>query len=969
MTAALASPELRHARLRAQQGLLELMRTGAAPWTDFLRRLPLTLGESALERSAPYSFSDEVLRALQQGCEGLLDLMRRRQDPDYDREKLKAVLPDERQRVVLWPRRMCPRSLPADGPWRPIVRRTLRSTPDLDAGLMESWLARTGGGRGLVEALEGVLGRALGLARAEPDASGVGLLSHLACLQAVLGAKEAAKRVQIRGLPYGRLERTVGMALYAAFRQAAEDVFLGQGGLPTRGPEQRDLLIVLTSLSPRWFQSIRHEERDELNAYGLSREAEELLEPLYRAALEADNRPAALKRHILRALRAQAPLRIALLQQAACEGLRGLILDFLLQQEDPSRRADRLMAELFPSNAGLLGALEQPSLIGSLAAELAGDGLRKPVGPSRTPVERLRVALERHRAHGPPWREPGPEDEEDLEALLERFLLLRLDEFLQVQLEPVFRHLTDRRGQASVAALRLEYEAGRLYRLATDGLPMLRRRASHEEGQLFVDLKGYTRRTARAKELVMAEFLQREFYEPILEAAARYRTGADLVSQAQNIQLVNLLGDAVAFSGNIVSLVRLARDIQAIFRSYRRRLQEMSPEAEAQGLLAATRRAEESQHALRDERERLSAELARLKQEVFRRSGLDADGMVEQLKQDFEESFARIQRTYRALQERERTPQPAAQRAGLSARLEGIRQAHAALKSQRAETLARLKLLRGEELVRQLGDCLCQGALERIREIENRLRALDEQARALEDALEEERQRQGAGLEAGLFISFGAAAEVLRMTHDVWGEQRVAVSERLNEAARGTARNVLVRTRLDEALEQARTSRREPGLELAFGVHIAETREAGAHDIYNLGEAMSAGALDAFIRQSRNTHQFFRLQVRPADLCPEIQARFLFLAPTLSLVLGAPLKVQPVLGTEVEVFRYVGQVLFRGFEVTRPTAVFEILRPDSPFMRLLAKHHLEAWLENLSLRPERRLEGLGEELSEPALEP
>ena len=53
-------------------------------------------------------------------------------------------------------------------------------------------------------------------------------------------------------------------------------------------------------------------------------------------------------------------------------------------------------------------------------------------------------------------------------------------------------------------------------------LPLIKARIASEEAQVFVDLKGFTRRTARAKELVMAEFLKKEFYEPILEAAKNY---------------------------------------------------------------------------------------------------------------------------------------------------------------------------------------------------------------------------------------------------------------------------------------------------------------------------------------------------------------------------------------------------------------------------------------------------------------
>ncbi|HSA24201.1 MAG TPA: hypothetical protein P5076_22260 [Myxococcota bacterium] len=911
--------------------------------------------------------------------------------------------------MVLWPRRVCPRSLPEDGPWRPLIKRALLRSPDLDAGLLESWLSRQAGGRALVEQLTRILTRAIRLGREHPDASGLGLMVYLAGLQTLIRLKEGAKQVQIRGLPYARLERAVGMTLYAAFRQACEDALVSQGGLPIGGPERRDREVVLASLSPLWFVAVRKGERDALNPYGLSQGAEELLDPLYSAALERDNRPINLAREILRALAAQPPLQTAISQHAACEGLRRRILDHLLAREDPAREADRRLAAAFSSDQALLAILEQPAVLAGLAADLGERAASLQRGTPKQELERLQATLTRARDLGPPWLQPGPEDALDLQELIERFLLQHMDEFVHAQLAPVLLRLLDRRALASGAALRLEFESGRLYRLACDELPMLRRRTSQQEGQLFVDLKGYTRRTARAKELVMAEFLGREFYEPILEAAAHYRTGADLVSREQNIQLVNLLGDAVAFSGNIVSLVGLARDIQAIFRNYRRRLQELAPESDARALGAAARRLELAREALRGEREKLSKELQKLKREVFRRSGLGPEAMVAQLREDFDERFARVQQTYRNLQSREQLLAEAPQRAELATRLESIRQAHARLKEHRSQMLESLKPLRGEELTCRLGDYLCQGLLERVRELEGRLRAIDEEERGLEDALEEERQRQGAGLEAGLFISYGSAAEVLQLSNHEWGEQRVAISERINEAARGTARNAQVRRRFDELLAEASASRGQPGLELPFGVLISQTRATGlpprllrlwqaaqaegdparqarlaeelarsipqelarsapepgegaggGADIYNLGEALSAAALDAYIRQCRGTHSFYRLQVRPAELGPEILARFYFPDEVLTLVLGVPAHAGPVLGTEVDVFRYVGQVLFRGFEVTQPTYVYEILRPDSPFMRLLAKHCLERWVEALRPQADRRLEGLPE---------
>src|SRR5205823_10260950 len=75
--------------------------------------------------------------------------------------------------------------------------------------------------------------------------------------------------------------------------------------------------------------------------------------------------------------------------------------------------------------------------------------------------------------------------------------------------------------------------------------------------------------------------------------------------------------------------------------------------------------------------------------------------------------------------------------------------------------------------------------------------------------LEEERQSEialaaGEKLEAGIFISYGAAPEVATFEDHVFGSIKVAIAEKINESARGTARNASVRARVETLLRQER---------------------------------------------------------------------------------------------------------------------------------------------------------------------
>src|SRR4030043_892049 len=79
---------------------------------------------------------------------------------------------------------------------------------------------------------------------------------------------------------------------------------------------------------------------------------------------------------------------------------------------------------------------------------------------------------------------------------------------------------------------------------------------------------------------------------------------------------------------------------------------------------------------------------------------------------------------------------------------------------------------------------------------------------------------EDAGIEYGLFISYGDAAETLAFEDPFWGKMNVAMAEKLNEAARGTGRNPAIRKKLDLLLRNARQARGNPTLTYPFSVFI-----------------------------------------------------------------------------------------------------------------------------------------------------
>ncbi len=228
-------------------------------------------------------------------------------------------------------------------------------------------------------------------------------------------------------------------------------------------------------------------------------------------------------------------------------------------------------------------------------------------------------------------------------------------------------------------------------------------------------------------------------------------------------------------------------------------------------------------------------------------------------------------------------------------------------------------------------------------------------AAAAEAALEAERDRalalgRGEGLEAGVFISYGAAPLVVTLDDEVFGFTRVAIADKINESARGTARAPAGRVRADALLAAQRVARGAPGLQHAWSVFIGrplalplpadveaaalrvaragdltaamrvlaapvhEALEAAAlasdvepGDIFNSGAALSEEALEAFLASVQRTRVVRRIELDPEQIPPDLANRWWFGPGPESLVAS----FHPD-GRIAEMFRYVGKAAFKG---------------------------------------------------------
>jgi hypothetical protein len=549
----------------------------------------------------------------------------------------------------------------------------------------------------------------------------------------------------------------------------------------------------------------------------------------------------------------------------------------LASDDDLSRRAEqavavaRLRETLGAAAAGLEGsdpAAAEPlrDLLcapGALAAAVADDAARKGLaarlaelgGDGRAHLAGVRGLLEG-------WRRKEPARAVGLDRATARAeyagaaAALLADVALERLAGNARRALSFRTGQEAEGGTELEWEAGRLYRLSARGGVLLRQREERPAGHLFADVKDFTRRTALLGQASMAEFLRNEFYVPILVAAKEHFGGMQHLADRGGVQLNNLLGDAISFSGRIDEMVALAKAIRARFEAYAGRLaREISTEIVARQIAG------------------IEAELA------------GALGKARAARAGHEAALASA-------------PPGSPQHAALASMVARARAEEARLAAERERALARAK---------------------------------------------------GEVLEAGVFVSFGQAPLVVVIDDEVFGRNRVAIADKINESARGTARAPAARVRADAALARERLRRRAPALDHAWSVFIGQPMqlavppdaedhalrlvrggdvqgamralaapvrdgvEAAARatersgDVYNSGAALSEEALEAFLAEVGRTRVVRRVTVPPEGVPDALRARFFYGDGPLALVAC----FHPD-GRIAELFRRVGVAAFKG---------------------------------------------------------
>ena len=860
-------------------------------WTLDPRSIRFRYGESLAELKVPYHLGVEDEAAIGAAVKGIVDLIKMRYEADEKKDAGAAMhgtesLRDETYRTDVL----------RDGTVeKRLAQGALRISPLLDGALLAVWLQGDGPGKRFAAWVEKVFEKCLMEEATSDDGEKTSYLALLAMIKAVRDRKEDVKKIRVKGLSYERLDVMLSFTLYVAVKTAMCSLFDRLRSEGAHYLDEHSEALLRSALVPVSFLSIPSTLlSSSVNPYGISREVFDAIAKTAPGAEEAADDEEFVRESAGKVKKVKA-LVVAVKAQYRVVALKDLAVEFLMDFDLPGEGVCKELRNLYQDERRVMAMVMDPKQLDALHKSLSEH--KEAMNKDRRRVEGVDglLSLIESFKKGSGWFGGGDETTRSIRAMLESYYTVAMDNHIEKYAGHMRVYMTDRRKEFDDKMLFEEYGLGRLYRFSIDDRPVLTLRAKEEEGQLFVDMKDFTKKTLKVKEAAMAEFMKENFYSPIIAAASRYSVGSGMYETSGGIRLNSLPGDAAIFSGGIKNLVSLANDILRVIHNYRDKLVKRLPPVKDEVLLEdVNKRHEEARAKIKAKREELDKAVEEGQKEA------------EKLLVKLTEEEHRVENTYR-----------------------------------------------------------------------------DD----LEAAIASE-------MEAGLFITFGPKAEtmVVESADEFGGRVKVAIGEKINEAARGTDRNSAVRVKLEMLLEKARARRKSQSLIYPFDVYIDKTYNvrmppeidsaierviarkgdkiksmaevvanefyqdltalskgrsfaslrllSSSTNIYNRGRAITGEALEAYVRESKGTRFFFRKVVKAEELAPAIRNAFFFPAPTIEFWFGVEKKGG---ADDVEGFARIKDIVFKGFETARPTSVYEMIDDNGEFFRSLMKHHFEGW--------------------------
>ncbi|MBI5345280.1 MAG: hypothetical protein HZB83_08135, partial [Deltaproteobacteria bacterium] len=555
--------------------------------------------------------------ALENAVVGLTALLMKRYEPA--RSKGHTQTPSEMPLITVGPlkeKTFRTDIFIADSFEKKLAEEILLAAPYADSAILFSWLSNEGHGRKLAIWLAGLIEKAM---KEEAKHGGEEKTAYLAMMAAVntLGKKrERIKAYRSKGLSYEKMDLAVGLSLYLTFRNTVIKLMDGlrEAGAQYYNPSTEAVLLSITA--PRAFISIQSNLLAMThNPYGITNEVFDALAPLAEEMGEYNGASAGLTGALANRIKASAPVLGIVKEAYPVRRFRENALRYMMEFDIQGTEAQSIIHEIYHEDRLIKNLLCDPGKRDALRAAL--EGVKKKYAndakrsESISPFQEFLSSFKSSVLKGL-LKSAKKEAAASLIHTAESYWACSLDNHAEKFGSLMRGYLSDRRGEFTQTILLEEYNRGRLYRFSTDNRPILKTLETEEEGQLFIDMKNFTRKTLKVKEIAMAEFMKEYFYEPILTAASRYAAGSGVVKDERGIVLTSLPGDAAVFSGGVAYLVALARDIQQIIARYREQLAgKLPPGKDAEILEEVHKRFEARKEELKERRAELTSQLER----------------------------------------------------------------------------------------------------------------------------------------------------------------------------------------------------------------------------------------------------------------------------------------------------------------------------------------------------------------------
>ncbi len=954
-------------------------------------RLPFKLGEG--KGKIPYFFDGKVVGTISSSLQKLVGLIKKR----HERESKTPFstylsLYTSKMKNAVLERYLCTRDLGSKPLEKRITEDAIYHNPYLDAGILGEWFLQHKEGGRFIWTVKRLYLKALEEEIKKGGWTDIAYLTHLCLMAELRKVKETLKGVKIKGLSYEKLEQAVAQILYSTIKEIQTEVFDEIRYKDLTFDVTRAEHLIKGSTNPLTFVAIQPALfKNDLNPYHLDQEGFDFLQALsQKMDVDFQDIEGSLQNLLGRAKRDKKG-REKLIELWSINRLREAVFHYLKDYEDYSGGTDFWLFHLFQSNKLIQSTLTEEEAGKRLEEDLAKLISEIPRALGKERIQRVTDIENSFKSH-----KKGrilkkiffrSREEKQIKEVIEGFLLYQLDYIWDIWLEESLQYLDDRETIKRRDELDEEYDKGRIYRLSTDANPILQDLTVKKEGHLFMDLQGFTQRMSRSKEIVMADFMLKGFFLPVLQVAKKYYT-------KKGVRLNNLVGDALSFSGRIEPLISLAQRVRDLFNQYTKKLKEEGESlGESDEVRAIEERYRREKKAILQERRAVEESIRGIERELKLKESLNPVYLLKVQEEAFDSKLFHSQREIIDLTKKIAIEEDLHQRKILTDHKRSSLRIREEISEQKKELAENISLIGREEL-KEIFRLVCSEEREEL----DRLRKLHKESYDKESELTRAYEKEITSLreeevEYGLFISYGDAAETLAFEDEFWGKVNVAIAEKLNEAARGAGRNPDIRRKLDLRLRNARWARGDYNLEYPFYVFLEKSyglslrpnlstkvdialqggdmgtiqevvEEASSslmsdiekgmrgygeeswevltplNDIYNLGEAMSEEALHAYLRETSPHKYHFEKNTKTNELHPEIQKRFFFSSTELKLFISVERK-EDVLNFDL--FLYVGSLVFKGFEAQNTTVVYEIVRKNSPFYHLLERHHLMEW--------------------------